>query len=331
MDSEGYRLQGNEEFKAGNYANAVEQYTKAIELDPSNKTLFSNRSAAYLHLENYTEAMTDAQRCTLIDPSFAKGYFRLGCAYEKLDSNSEALAVYLKALDIAPHDEAIRQKASLLKKKLRSENQGPSVGSRSGRGGGGGGNMSWGGLPAPSSWAIGLSPAEQHEWLIDCYRMRVDDMMHYGMGCVGLYSSDAEAKDVVEDFFVFCKLALKNEIIPNGWDWKAFIETGEDLLAYAFEKSDAKEKYGRENVFAVMTGGRSLRFTAEAVYESSCISSEGKSVKEVKVRKMVDKGLDVLFREGGSFEDVGGVAVWRRLEKQIEKEIEKEKVGGRFY
>lgn len=34
----------------------------------------------------------------------------------------------------------------------------------------------------------------------------------------------------------------------------------------AFEKSDAKERWGTENVFQVMMGGRSLRFTAEAVY-----------------------------------------------------------------
>ena len=28
--------------------------------------------------------------------------------------------------------------------------------------------------PGPASWANGLSPAKQAEWLVDCYRMRVD-------------------------------------------------------------------------------------------------------------------------------------------------------------
>ena len=41
------------------------------------------------------------------------------------------------------------------------------------------------------------------------------------------------------------------------------------LLPYAFEKSDAKEKWGSENVFAAMTGGLSLRATGEVVYGAS--------------------------------------------------------------
>jgi hypothetical protein len=36
------------------------------------------------------------------------------------------------------------------------------------------------GPPAPDGWAAGLTPAKQHEWLTDCYRMRVDDDAVYG-------------------------------------------------------------------------------------------------------------------------------------------------------
>lgn len=40
--------------------------------------------------------------------------------------------------------------------------------------------------------------------------------------------------------------------------------TAGDMLTFAFEKSDAQEEYGSENVFSAITGsGRSLRFTAE--------------------------------------------------------------------
>lgn len=333
MKSEGYRLRGNEEFKAGNFANAVEQYSKAIDVDPGNKTLFSNRSAAYFQLENYIEAMKDAQRCTELDPSFAKGYFRLGCAFEKLDRKHEALESFQKALDISPHDQSIVKKTALLKKELRNQPQVPSSSfqQRSSSGGAGGNRQSVR-VPAKNSWAIGLSPDEQHEWLIDCYRMRVDDMMHYGMGTLGLYMPDVEAKDIVEDFLVFCKMALRNEIIPDGWDWKAFLEAAKVLLAYAFEKSDAKDKYGGENIFSAMLGGRSLRFTAEMVYESSCISSEGTSQNEVKIRDFLAMGLDALFRsEPGFFEDIGGVAAWRNLEEQVEQELNSESFQRHYF
>ena len=46
------------------------------------------------------------------------------------------------------------------------------------------------------------------------------------------------------------------------------------LLPYAFEKSDAKEKWGGENVFAAAMGGRSLRATGEIVYASSIQAME---------------------------------------------------------
>ena len=44
-----------------------------------------------------------------------------------------------------------------------------------------------------------------------------------------------------------------------------FLATAVDLLPYAFEKSDAQEKYGRENVFNVALGGRSLRLAIQGV------------------------------------------------------------------
>jgi hypothetical protein len=37
-------------------------------------------------------------------------------------------------------------------------------------------------LPAPDGWALGLTQAQQQEWLVDCYRMRVDDDYAWG-GC----------------------------------------------------------------------------------------------------------------------------------------------------
>jgi hypothetical protein len=54
---------------------------------------------------------------------------------------------------------------------------------------------------------------------------------------------------VAEDFLIFCKLAVKSKVLPSSWDWHAFLSKAQ-LLPYAFEKSDAKEKWGGENIFA---------------------------------------------------------------------------------
>lgn len=52
------------------------------------------------------------------------------------------------------------------------------------------------------------------------------------------------------DFLTFCKLAVKAGVLPAGWDWPGFLRKAQGLLPYAFEKSDAKDKWGGENVFA---------------------------------------------------------------------------------
>ncbi len=45
--AEKYKDQGNEEFRQGNFAKAIEQYTYATECDPKNPIYFTNRSMCY--------------------------------------------------------------------------------------------------------------------------------------------------------------------------------------------------------------------------------------------------------------------------------------------
>ncbi|MEW5311679.1 MAG: hypothetical protein WDW38_003374 [Sanguina aurantia] len=123
--------------------------------------------------------------------------------------------------------------------------------------------------PPASSWAEGLGSAERAEWLVDCYRMRVDDdYVNGGCNLHGLYDPDHTAMTVTLDFAVFCKLALANNVLPDGWDWKVLLSKAGGLLPFAFEKSDAQKKYGRENKFAALMGGRSLRATGTSVWRS---------------------------------------------------------------
>jgi stress-induced-phosphoprotein 1 len=54
---------GNEEFKQKNYEKAIEHYTKAIEDNPVDHTIYGNRSASYHNLKNYDKALEDAEKC----------------------------------------------------------------------------------------------------------------------------------------------------------------------------------------------------------------------------------------------------------------------------
>jgi stress-induced-phosphoprotein 1 len=57
-----------------------EKFTQAIELDPSNHVLYSNRSGAYASLKDWSKALEDASKTTEIKPDWAKGWGRKGTA-----------------------------------------------------------------------------------------------------------------------------------------------------------------------------------------------------------------------------------------------------------
>lgn len=57
-----------------------EKFTQAIELDPQNHVLYSNRSGAYASLKDFEHALRDANKTTEIKPDWAKGWGRKGTA-----------------------------------------------------------------------------------------------------------------------------------------------------------------------------------------------------------------------------------------------------------
>ena len=50
----------NQYFKEGKYEEAIKLYSDILETDENNHVILSNRSAAYIKLENWDEALKDA-------------------------------------------------------------------------------------------------------------------------------------------------------------------------------------------------------------------------------------------------------------------------------
>lgn len=57
-----------------------EKFSKAIELEPTNHVLYSNRSGAYASKKEFDKALEDATKTTELNPDWAKGYGRKGAA-----------------------------------------------------------------------------------------------------------------------------------------------------------------------------------------------------------------------------------------------------------
>jgi len=90
---------GNSAFSAKNYQEAIQHFTEAIELDPSNHILYSNRSASYNALNQYEKALEDANKTISLKSDWSKGYLRQANALfgqNKLDEAQQACTTGLK-------------------------------------------------------------------------------------------------------------------------------------------------------------------------------------------------------------------------------------------
>ena len=80
-DAEAAKTKGNAFLSAKNFADAVSSYSEAVRLWPTNAVYYSNRAAAYTHMQMYEEAIADCTKAVELKPDFSKAYSRLGTAH----------------------------------------------------------------------------------------------------------------------------------------------------------------------------------------------------------------------------------------------------------
>lgn len=68
---------GNQLYKIKQYRSALPLYTEAIELCPDTPAYYGNRSACYMMLNRFHEALEDARKSVQLDSTFVKGYVRI--------------------------------------------------------------------------------------------------------------------------------------------------------------------------------------------------------------------------------------------------------------
>ncbi|ORX89872.1 hypothetical protein K493DRAFT_410187 [Basidiobolus meristosporus CBS 931.73] len=121
LEAIGEKDRGNEHFKKGEYEQAIQYYSRSIELDPLNAVFPINRAMAYLKLQRYPEAEKD---CTLglgIDPNNLKALWRRGIARRHMAKLSEAKQDLEKALKIEASNQAVKNELRLTTEALKSQ------------------------------------------------------------------------------------------------------------------------------------------------------------------------------------------------------------------
>lgn len=83
---------------AGNYKQAIEAYSRAIELDPNDAKAYSCRGIAYNNLGDHRQAIRDYDRAIELDPKYAWAYVGRGNAYFHRGDDEQAIRDYDRAI-----------------------------------------------------------------------------------------------------------------------------------------------------------------------------------------------------------------------------------------
>jgi stress-induced-phosphoprotein 1 len=98
-----------------------EKFSEAIELDPNNHVLYSNRSGAYASLRQFDKALEDADTTTKIKPDWAKGWGRKGAAHHGAGDLLSAYDAFEQALKLDSSNAQAKAGLDAVKKAMDAE------------------------------------------------------------------------------------------------------------------------------------------------------------------------------------------------------------------
>ncbi|NXR71289.1 TTC12 protein, partial [Pycnonotus jocosus] len=117
--------QGNEAFREGDFALAIQRYSEGLEKLRDKQELYTNRAQAYLKLREYEKAISDCEWALKCNKNCLKAYFLMGKAHLALQHFTEARQCYEKMLQVDPQKEKLFRdcvrEARLEEKRVRDE------------------------------------------------------------------------------------------------------------------------------------------------------------------------------------------------------------------
>ncbi|KAJ0041541.1 hypothetical protein Pint_26616 [Pistacia integerrima] len=111
MDPETLKIMGNEDYKMGNFAEALALYDAAISIDPNKASYRSNKSAALTALGRFLEAVFECREAIRIEPQYHRAHHRLANLYLKLGEVEKAIYHYKHAGPEADHVDVAKAKS----------------------------------------------------------------------------------------------------------------------------------------------------------------------------------------------------------------------------
>lgn len=115
---------GSIAWSKGDYAKAIEHFSTAISHGGDKeflRTMYSNRSAAYLKVNRAEDALQDAVKCIETDSQWLKGYTRKGDALYALKRFTDSYNAYNSGLRISPNDSGLKEKCEAAMRAIRND------------------------------------------------------------------------------------------------------------------------------------------------------------------------------------------------------------------
>jgi len=102
-----YFQRGRDHYAAGEYQEAVNQFSILIGIDPSRALAYNQRGIAYYSLKKYREAIEDFDQVIGLEPSDATDYTNRGSTYYRLGQYQRAIQDFDQAIHFDPGDAGV--------------------------------------------------------------------------------------------------------------------------------------------------------------------------------------------------------------------------------
>ena len=102
QDVNALNLRGTAYGQAGDYQNAMDDFSAALKINPDFPQAYSNRALVFVRIDSLPRAIADYDRAIEINPDYAAAYVGRGNVHRLLNEHRKAIADFTKAISIQP-------------------------------------------------------------------------------------------------------------------------------------------------------------------------------------------------------------------------------------
>jgi len=103
QNSKQFLKAGDEFLKNNKFEDAIDHYSKALQIEPDNTKAYTQRAFAYYQLSKYKEAAEDYDRASVFIPKDDINFYNAACMYFKIGDDLSVLDRVAKALENEPN------------------------------------------------------------------------------------------------------------------------------------------------------------------------------------------------------------------------------------